>query len=270
MILLVYFLLLIPTAYFLLQKRRALDWHWLVAPVLAVAFVFLLGQFTLGLYQLGTQNLTRGLVVTTSGDPNAYLFAAATLFFQRAGSYLLDFGSAEAAFTAVEEKSGPTSGPALQTQEGGANITTLLRVPNLSFRLFYFVKPLTLNGTVQMQVQQQDNRFVVTVENRLPYALKEGDCALVWYTPAPDQRWYRGLLLKPVDVTTARSPAIPPGQKTTFTLSSRAQPDKRQAFFLVLTAPVEGIDITPNLNVPSRRRSFVTLQVVHPILGSGK
>ncbi len=262
--LLVYFLLLIPTAYFLLQKRRALDWHWLVAPVIAVAFVFVIGRAAFGLYQLGVQNLTRGLVVTTSGEPNAYLFAAATLFLQRAGSYLLDFGLAEAVFTAVEEDS-PTAGTALQTQEGGANITTLLRVPNLSFRLFYFVKPLTLNGTVQVQVQRKDNRFVVTVENQLPYALKEGDCALVRYAPVARRRWYRDPPVGLKVLGTTRSPAIPPGQKITLTLPFPAQPDGRQEFLLVLTAPVEGMDITPNLDVPSHRQSFVTLRVVHPI-----
>ncbi|MFN4180150.1 MAG: hypothetical protein ACK4I8_07530, partial [Armatimonadota bacterium] len=93
--LLIYFVLIVPLSYALLRRRGALDWHWLIAPVLATSFVFVIGQATLGLRHLGTQNLTRGIVITAAGEQNAYLLAATTLFIQRAGNYLLDFGNAE-------------------------------------------------------------------------------------------------------------------------------------------------------------------------------
>ena len=101
--LLAYFVIIVPLSYALLRRRRALDWHWLIAPLSAVVFVFLIGQATLGLRQIGTQNLTRGIVVLAAGEADAYLLAGSTLFIQRAGNYLLDFGETEAVFSQIHD-----------------------------------------------------------------------------------------------------------------------------------------------------------------------
>ncbi len=259
-VLLLYFALVVPIAYHLLQRKGKLDWHWLIAPVLAVAFVFIIGRATWGLYQIGTQNLTQGLIVASEGANDAYLFAGTTLFLQRAGNYLLDFGTAEATFGAIRDEIFEESD--FRTQED-PNPTTFLRVPNLSFRLFFFAKPLTLNGIVRVHPQWRGNRLLVTVVNRLPFPMKKGRCVLVQDASVRVDPWWR-TPWQPQVLATTQLPELAPNETASVTLSvpPRFVPNP---LFLVVTATVEGIDITPNLNAPAHRKSFVTFQVVCPV-----
>lgn len=263
----IYFAFIVPLSYILLRRFRRLDVHWLTAPILAVAFVFLVGRATFWLYQLGTQNLTRGLVILAAGERDSYLFAGTTLFIQQSGAYQVDFGEAEGVFAQLDgdELFGETG---LTTQEG-ASVTTPLFVPNLSFRLLYFVKPITLNGTVAIQSKRQGHRLVVTVTNLLPFPLKEGCCQLVHVQQvSPPEPWMSaGFQVLPFSTTTL--PIVEPNQSATVTLPLPSYPfPTATSLHLWVTAQVDGIDITPNLNTSAHRKSYVTLGVVKPLTPS--
>ena len=261
--LLAYFVIIVPLSYALLRRRRALDWHWLIAPLSAIAFVFVIGQATLGLRQIGTQNLTRGIVVVAAGEADAYLLAGSTLFIQRAGNYLLDFGEAEAVFSQVHDYYGDMMGGTILETLDGPTVSTVLRVPNLSFRLLYFAKPIALKGTVDVKVQRQGNNLQVTVTNRLPVALKSGQCRLVNQRMASPHEPWRPPIIEFVPISTAQLPALAPQESATVTLPVPPLPSRSPSpQCLLITAEAEGLDITPNLNAPSQRKSYVTLQVV--------
>jgi hypothetical protein len=263
MTLLAYFVIIVPLSYALLRRRRALDWHWLIAPVSAIAFVFLIGQATLGLHQIGTQNLTRGTVIVAAGEADAYLLAGSTLFIQRAGNYLLDFGEAEGVFSQIHDYYGDMMGGTVLETWDGPTVSTVLRVPNLSFRLLYFAKPITLNGTVDVKLQRQGNNLQVTVINRLPVALKSGQCRLVNQRAASSYEPWRPSVFEFVPISTAQLPALAPQESATVTLPIPPSPSRSPSpRCLLVTAEAEGLDITPSLNAPAQRKSYVTLQVV--------
>ena len=263
--LLVYFALIVPLSYALLRRKRALDWHWFIAPVIATAFVFVIGQATLGLHHLGTQNLTRGLIVTAAGERDAYLLAGTTLFIQRAGNYLLDFGNAEGVFSQVRDYGNFMGGVTLETQDG-ATVSTVLRVPNLSFRLFYFAKPITLQGKVDVQVKRQENMLQVTITNQLPFALKQGQIRLVSDRQVASYEPWRGAVFEYTPISTTQLQELAPRETATVNLPVPRSPIRPSSQLrLIVTAQVEGIDISPNLNTPSQRRSYVTLQVVRAV-----
>lgn len=261
--LLAYFVIIVPLSYALLRRRRALDWHWLIAPVSAIAFVFLIGQATLGLRQIGTQNLTRGTVIVAAGEVDAYLLAGSTLFIQRAGNYLLDFGEADAIFSQIHDYYGDMMGGTILETWDSATVSTVLRVPNLSFRLLYFAKPIALKGTVDVKVQRQGNNLQVTVANRLPITLKSGQCRLVNQRMASSYEPWRPVVFEFVPISTAQLPALSPQESAIVTLPIPPSPSRSPSpRCLLVTAEAEGLDITPNLNTPAQRRSYVTLQVV--------
>lgn len=260
--LLIYFVLIVPLSYALLRRKAALDWHWLIAPVLATPFVFVIGQATLGLWHLGTQNLTRGVVITAAGEQNAYLLAATTLFIQRAGNYLLDFGNAEGVFTQIHDYADLTGGTILETQDD-PTVSTILRVPNLSFRLFYFAKPITLQGKVDVQTKRQGNMLRVTVTNRLPFTLKQGQCRLMSISQVASYEPWRTAAFTYTPISTTQLPELSPHESAIVDLSIQRSPIRSPSQpRLIVTAQIEGMDITPNLNTPSQRKSYVTLQVV--------
>jgi len=265
--LLAYFVIIVPLSYALLRRRRALDWHWLIAPLSAVVFVFLIGQATLGLRQIGTQNLTRGIVVLAAGEADAYLLAGSTLFIQRAGNYLLDFGETEAVFSQIHDYYGDMMGGTVLETLDGPTISTVLRVPNLSFRLLYFAKPIALKGTVDVKVQQQGNNLQVIVTNRLPVTLKSGQCRLVSQRMASSYEPWRPTVFELTPISTAQLPALAPQESATVVLPIPISPSRSPSpRCLLITAEAEGLDITPNLNAPSQRKSYVTLQVVKGLL----
>lgn len=263
-VLLTYFAIVVPISYNLLRRRRVLDLHWFIAPVFSLLFVFIVGQATFGLHHLGTQNLTRGLVVVAAGESDGYLFAGVTLFIQRAGNYLLDFGNAEAVFAQIHDDGDMISASDLETQEG-PTISTVLRVPNLSFRLLYFAKPISLNGTVDVQAQKQRNSLKVTVTNRLPFTLKKVQCKLVSLRQGYERGYWYGAVIEEV-ISLAGLPDLAPQGSFTSSLSVPLSPVRSQSLvYLVVSGEVEGIDITPNLSVPSHRKSYVTLQVTRDL-----
>lgn len=260
-----YFALVVPLSYALLRRRRALDWQWLIAPVFALLFVFFIGQAALGLRQIGTQNLTRGVVVAPAGEQEGYLFAATTLFIQRAGNYLLDFGNAEGVFAQVGDYRDFTGGTDLETQDG-SSVSTVLRVPNLSFRLLYFAKPITLKGTVDVQVQKQGNKLQVKVTNQLPFTLKQGLCRLVRSAQVSTYEPWRSVVYGYAPVSATQLQELAPQESTTVYLTVPPSPVRSPSLLrLVITAEVEGMDITPNLSAPSQRKSYVTLHVVRAV-----
>ncbi len=260
--LLVYFTFTVPFSYFLLRRRRALDWHWLIAPAVALIFVFVVARSAFGLYQLGNQNIGRGIVILTAGESDAYLLASTTLFLQRSGVYSLEFGEAEAAFAQVWEEFGP-GGTELETFEG-RTMTASLRVPNLGFRLFYFAKPMTLNGTVAMKAKRKGNQIVVTVANRTPLSLRSVRCqeSMPILTRWEWGQWQGGMTTTVMHGTaTVQMPDLAPHQTAKVSLPSI----NRAARWVVLTAQADEMEITPQINTPAQSKSFVTLQVVCPI-----
>jgi len=280
--LLVYFLLAVPISFVILKRRRALDWQWLIAPTIALSFVFLLARTALGLYQLANQNLARAVVLLPTGESDGYLFVGATFFFQRGGTYWLDLGGdAEAVFARIGENWTPTPFR-LETVED-RTIRAPLSVPNLAFRQIYFAKPIQLKGMVELRVRKEGERLLrVTCINRTPLTLKNVECRQAQPILAPSRAFggqpawsssWSGAALP-----TVKLPDMAPGQTVTATMPlttiSRLPPTNPRfpstsvfprPRWVVLLAQVDGLDVAPRLNVPATRKSFVTLQVICPM-----
>ncbi|MGQ9461807.1 MAG: hypothetical protein ACUVTP_02200 [Candidatus Fervidibacter sp.] len=263
-VLLTYFAIVVPISYNILRRRRALDLHWFIAPAFSLLFVFIVGQATFGLHHLGTQNLTRGFVVVAAGESDGYLLAGVTLFIQRAGNYLLDFGNDEAVFAQIHDYGDMISASDLETRED-STISTVLRVPNLSFRFLYFAKPISLKGTVDVQAQKQGNSLKVTVTNRSPFALKKVRCELVSLRQGYRWGYPFGVVFEEV-ISSTKLPDLAPQGSITSSLPVPPSLVLSQLFvYLVVSGEVEGIDITPNLSAPAQRKSYVTLQVIRAL-----
>jgi len=103
----------------------------------------------------------------------------------------------------------------------------------------------------------------VTVTNRLPVALKSGQCRLVNQRIASPHEPWRPPIIEFVPISTAQLPTLAPQESATVTLPVPPLPLRSPSpRCLLITAEAEGLDITPNLNAPSQRKSYVTLQVV--------
>lgn len=268
--LLVYFVLVVPVSYAWLRRRHSLDWQWLIAPTLAVAFVFIVARSAFGLYQLGNQNIARSTILLTSGERDGYLFAGATLFMQRGGVYTLDLGAdAEAVFTQVGEDIWMTPTVRLDTVED-RTLQVPLSVPNLGFRLIYFAKPFTLNGTVEMTARRQGTQIAVVVTNRTPFTLAATECRPATPVMASPRtfgwQWqHRPAMQFGVAMPLARLGNLAPGQTATTTLTLPPRTVSVEPRWLILTAQIDGLDIAPSLSVSAQRKSYVTLQVVCPV-----
>ena len=280
--LLVYFSLAVPISFVVLKRRRALDWQWLIAPTMALLFVFILARSALGLYQLANQDLARAVLVLPTGESDGYLFVGTTLFFQRSGTYSLDLGDeVEAVFARIGDEWTPATFR-LDTLED-RTIKVPLSVPNLAFRQIYFAKPIQLKGTVELRVRKEGERLLrVTCVNRTPLTLKNVECRQAYPVVGPSrtfgwqQPWSSGG--SGPALPTVKLPDMAPGQTVTATmpLTATSRPFPANPPFpstsvpyrprwVVLLAQVDGLDIAPQLNAPATRKSFVTLQVVSPM-----
>lgn len=285
--LLAYLMLVVPGSYLFLKRLRKLDWHWLTAPVLALAFVFIIGSSAAGLYRLGNQNKAQAIVLAASGESNAYMLASTTLFLQRAGDYSVDFANGEAAFANIRPDYTPfaASGASLETVEG-PGLRAMLRVPNLAYRQLYWTSPITLPGTIEATAVTHEGKTTVTVTNHLQTTLKNGylyvppagEAPRGWVSLPSGGQYQETIVLGAAPSPQSKAGNAPPvaggppggpGGPTPPPAAPAPQPVAPRPVVvptvIIVNATVEGLDVAPQLSIASQRRSVVKLKLYCPV-----
>lgn len=258
------YLIAVPLSWSLLRRKGLSDWHWLVAPAIALFFTFIVFLLSYKLYQLGNQNISSGILVLTSNESDGYLIANATLFFKRGGLYNLNFGDAESILGEGWEWLSDID--TMLTVIEGRTLTVPLRVPNLGFESLYFVKPMLLKGTVKLTLERKGKSTAIIVDNQTPFVLKNaklvGIRTLLSYGPHSLYIMRAGEVL----LELAKLQDLSPWESKKAVLSLPATISKNSAILVRLIAEVDNINITPIVPVPSRCKSFVKLLVIGPVL----
>ncbi len=173
-----YFLLVVPVNYWTLKRLRALDWAWVITPLIALAFVGILWRLAGDLYRKSLSSKVQTVIVAQAGNPNAYAINSALFFFPRAGLFDLRFDQSDMveAGTGQEFGAGGTQVPTVRTVEGEPKRVEGYRVSNLSFQWFRYTRTVQLKGQVEgvLKVEQRGGqaRLSGVLRNRLPYNLE--------------------------------------------------------------------------------------------------
>ncbi|MCS6918744.1 MAG: hypothetical protein NZM28_03150 [Fimbriimonadales bacterium] len=181
----VYFLLVVPVNYWTLKRLRALDWAWVVTPLIALAFVGVLWRLAGDLYRKSLSSKVQTLIVAQSGSPDAYAINSALFFFPRAGLFDLQFDQSDLVEAGISEDYGIGGGsvPTVRTVQGEPTRVEGYRVSNLSFQWFRYTRSVQLQGAVEgvLRVERRNGRTLLSgkLRNRLPYTLTEARL----YTP---------------------------------------------------------------------------------------
>lgn len=173
-----YFLLVVPVNYWTLKRLRALDWAWVVTPLIALAFVGILWRLAGDLYRKSLSSQVQTVIVAQAGNPDAYAINSALFFFPRAGLFDLRFDQSDMveAGTGQEFGAGGMQVPTVRTVEGDPKRVEGYRVSNLSFQWFRYTRSVQLRGQVEgvLKVEQRggEARLSGIVRNRMPYNLQ--------------------------------------------------------------------------------------------------
>ncbi|MDM7460041.1 MAG: hypothetical protein P3X24_000085 [bacterium] len=183
-ILSLYFLLVVPVNYFVLKRLRALDWAWVVTPLVALAFVGLLWWLAGDLYRKSLSSAVKTLIVAHAGSSDAYAINSALLFFPRAGVYDLLFEQSDSVEAGAFDDFNARQGVLVRTVHGEPTRMAGYRVTNLSFQWFRYTRIVQLQGQVEgtLRIEQRgrQTRLVGTLTNRLPYALSDVRLLTPW------------------------------------------------------------------------------------------
>lgn len=268
--LLIYFFLVVPVSYFLLRRRRCLDWYWVLAPTLALSFVFFVGRWAFGLYRIDDQNRTKGILVMAANHPDAYLFAVTTLFLRKGGIYTVDLDGAESVFAAMEGGFMPSPIKfKLETIEG-RRVLVPMRVSNLSFRQLLWSRPLSPQGFVGLTARREGGKVHLRGVNALPFHLKDVRLALRGWrpfsSPSPSLASFFPIYFS--RRTIAKEWA--PGERKEWVIPwtegvnpiGILRPGK---VWVTLYALIEGMNIAPDVNIPTHPTSAVWLELICPI-----
>lgn len=171
----IYFLLVVPVNYFVLKRLRALDWAWVVTPLIALAFVGVLWRLAGDLYRQSLSSDVKTLIVARAGDRDAYAINSALFFFPRAGVYDLQFEQSDMVEAGTPDYANVAQGATMRTIQGEPTRVEGYRVTNLSFQWFRYTRAVQLQGQVEgaLRIEQRarKSQLVGTLTNRLPYSL---------------------------------------------------------------------------------------------------
>lgn len=172
----VYFMLVVPVNYWVLKRLRALDWAWLITPLIAVVFVGVLWQLASDLYRKSLSSRVHTLIVAQSGSPEAYTINSALFFFPRAGLFDLQFDQSDMVEVGIDEDYGAgVQATTVRTVQGESTRVEGYRVTNLSFQWFRYTRSVQLQGQVEgaLRIERRNGQTRVSgkLRNRLPYML---------------------------------------------------------------------------------------------------
>ncbi|MCS7301565.1 MAG: hypothetical protein NZ556_08450 [Fimbriimonadales bacterium] len=284
LLLTLYFVLVVPVNYWTLKRLRALDWAWVVTPVIALAFVGVLWQLAGDLYRKSLSSKVQTVIVGQAGSPDAYAINSTLFFFPRAGLFDLEFDQSDMVEAGIEQDFGASAGqaPVVRTIQREPTRVEGYRVSNLSFQWFRYTRAVQLKGQVEgaLRLRRQNGRWRLSgvLRNRLPYDLKEvrvltpfGE-ALLEDLPARRSVTLSDEPLQPVNVSPVQdmhgvafwpTGALRPDMLTAFLLQRR---EFKGGAALVATAsePV----LTPELDAAAENAARVTYLISLPLEGA--
>ncbi|MCS7190182.1 MAG: hypothetical protein NZ843_01120 [Fimbriimonadales bacterium] len=173
-----YFLLVVPVNYWLLKRLRALDWTWVVTPLIALVFVGILWQLAGELYRKSLSSRVQTVLLAHAGSSDAYAINSVLFFFPRAGLFDLQFDQSDMVEAGLREEFGSPADrtPVVRTVEREPKRVAGYRVTNLSFQWFRYTRRVQLRGQVEgllrVEVRGRQARLSGVLRNRLPYDLK--------------------------------------------------------------------------------------------------
>ncbi|MCS7272527.1 MAG: hypothetical protein NZ550_00070 [Fimbriimonadales bacterium] len=210
----VYFVLVVPVNYWVLRRLRALDWAWLVTPVLALVFVGVMWRMAGDLYRRALSRTVRTVIVAQAGNSEAYAVNSALFFFPRAGVFDMQFDQADMVEAGIASDTWRRrSQPArVRTVEGDPMRLEGYRVTSLSFQWFRYTRAVQLKGRIEGRVQVRiasgQIRLSGAIRNTLLYDFKN---VQLWtpYGSVELGTLKRGRAYTFVDRTPTPLPAIP-------------------------------------------------------------
>lgn len=173
-----YFVLVVPVNYWVLKRLRALDWAWVVTPLIALVFVGVLWRLAGDLYRKSLSSKVQTVIVGQAGLPDAYAINSALFFFPRAGLFDLRFDQSDMVEAGMNPEfgAGVAQVPAVRTIEGDPKRVEGYRVSNLSFQWFRYTRQVQLRGVVEgtLTLDRRGERAQLSgvLRNRLPYELQ--------------------------------------------------------------------------------------------------
>ncbi|GIV10543.1 MAG: hypothetical protein KatS3mg020_0034 [Fimbriimonadales bacterium] len=173
----VYFILVVPVNYLALKRLRALDWAWVVTPLIALIFVGILWRLAGDLYRKPLSSYVQTLVVAQAGSPEAYTINSALFFFPRAGLFDLQFDQSDMVEAGLDDYNASPTNQFVRTVQGEPTRVEDYRVTNLSFQWLRYTRAVRLQGFVDgvLRLERRGEAVYLsgTLHNRLPYDLRE-------------------------------------------------------------------------------------------------
>lgn len=236
----VYFLMVVPVNYWTLKRLRALDWAWVVTPLIALVFVGVLWQLAGDLYRKSLSSKVRTTLIAQAGSPDAYAINSVLFFFPRAGRFDLQFDQSDMVEAGLDQPfgAGTDQTPLVRTVQGEPTRVEGYRVSNLSFQWFRYTRTVQLRGQVDgvLRIERRGRELHLRGElrNQLPYDLNAvriltpfGEAAM-GNLPARRSKTISGIALRPLRVNPFASthswwqmPALSPDALASFLLQRR-------------------------------------------------
>lgn len=281
-ILCVYFLMVVPVNYWILKRLRALDWAWVVTPLIALVFVGVLWQLTGDLYRKSLSSKVQTTIVAQAGSSDAYAINSVLLFFPRAGLFDLRFDQSDMVEAGLGQPfgAGADSTPSVRTVQGEPTRVEGYRVSNLSFQWFRYTRVVQLGGQVEgaLRIERRGGQphLVGELRNQLPYDLRNvriltplGE-AVIGDLPTRRSKTIARVALQPLwanQFSSTRSwwgvPAMSPDALATFLLQRREFKG-----CAVLTAWASEPVMPPEVNDAAEKAAEVNYLISLPLEGA--
>ncbi|GIV06489.1 MAG: hypothetical protein KatS3mg016_2064 [Fimbriimonadales bacterium] len=236
----IYFLMVVPVNYWTLKRLRALDWAWVVTPLIALVFVGVLWRLAGDLYRKSLSSKVQTTIIAQAGAPDAYAINSVLFFFPRAGRFDLRFDQSDMVEAGLGQPfgAGADSTPPVRTVQGEPTRVEGYRVSNLSFQWFRYTRTVQLRGHVEgaLRIVQRGGQPYLqgVLRNRLPYDLNDVrvltplGVATIGTLPARQTKTISGVALQPWRVSPFAStrswwqvPALSPDALASFLLQRR-------------------------------------------------
>lgn len=180
----VYCVVVVFLAYFLLKAFKKLEWNWLLGPLLAAAFSYGLFLFTADLYKAALSRRTSGVVFAAAGESAARFEGYSELFFPRAGAYSIQIPNAE-----ILDSSMPWGTSRydyygqkqeLTTVDSGVAEAPNFSAGNLAFRRLHHAQPVSIGGAFTASLRRKgDGALTGAVQNGTQWDMKDVQMHLV-------------------------------------------------------------------------------------------
>ncbi|OYT72568.1 MAG: hypothetical protein CFK48_02520 [Armatimonadetes bacterium CP1_7O] len=277
----VYFLMVVPVNYWTLKRLRALDWAWVVTPLIALVFVGVLWQLAGELYRKSLSSKVQTTIIAQAGGPDAYAVNSVLFFFPRAGRFDLQFDQSDMVEAGLAQPFGASvdSTPSVRTVQGEPTQVEGYRVSNLSFQWFRYTRTAQLRGQVDgvLRIERRRGKLYLAGElhNQLPYDLNAvriltpfGEAA-IGDLPARRAKTISSIALQPFRTnpfafTRLRweAPALSPDALASFLLQRREFKE-----CAVLTAQASEPVMPPEVNDAAEKTAEVNYLISFPLKG---